>query len=148
MSLRKDHFFYFGSFFSFSFTWGGNHHPPCPSSKLPQIFKRKNNFPNNLKVNTVVKYGIFFLYVRFGRATKLSVRLSVDLLYSDNWFTGIRRIVHMNKGSLGKNWEITYSKEKMSHCWTTRKPSTNNRRKLQIFENSSRNIETFNPKQN
>jgi hypothetical protein len=31
MSLRRDHFLNFGSFFSFSFMWGGNHHPPCPS---------------------------------------------------------------------------------------------------------------------
>jgi hypothetical protein len=31
MSLKKDFLFYFGSFFSFSFTWGGNHHPPCPN---------------------------------------------------------------------------------------------------------------------
>ncbi len=72
-------------------------------------------------MNTAVKYGIFLLYVRFGRATKLSVRLSVDLLYSDNWFTGIRRIVHMNKGSLGKNWEITYSKGRLREKGVQRK---------------------------
>ncbi len=121
MSLRRDHFFNFGCFFSFSFTWGGNHHPPCPSSKLRQIFRRKNNFPNNLKSNTTVKYGIFLLYVRFGRATKLSVCLSVDLLYLDNWLTGIRRIVHMNKGSLRKNWEITCSKGRVREKGVQRK---------------------------
>jgi hypothetical protein len=40
MSLRRDHFFNFGSFFPFSFMWGGNHHPPCPNSKLPQFLKK------------------------------------------------------------------------------------------------------------
>jgi hypothetical protein len=37
---------------------------------------------------------------------------------------------------------------KIDEDTTTRKPSTNNRKKLHFLENNSRTIKTFNPKQN